>query len=243
MKKDPKYDNAVLTNHNNQELQERDGLTGFSIDDFNNTNCTVKSSFQKQFSRRIVNNIMESFFPSVENYMSDFFQRFNKKLSDHNLKSLMEDFSSTVPSRHLSLMTIPLTFGYERWEYLWDHILDDQTKVKESMGDVARLKIFDSTETTQPHDKAETTKPHESLKRSPITSAFPNPKRMKQTSTEMQSSSKANPSVQEMIQKAIPWSFNYKDEKIRTTIKATNTCPLDTGLQLLYCLWNHNVIL
>ncbi len=51
------------------------------------------------------------------------------------------------------------------------------------------------------------------------------------------SSSIDNLFVREIVSCSIPWSFTYRDEDNKTMIKASNTCPGDTVLQMLYCMW------
>ena len=51
------------------------------------------------------------------------------------------------------------------------------------------------------------------------------------------SSSIDNQFVRDIVSCSIPWSFTYRDEGSKTIIKATNTCSLDTVLQMLYCMW------
>jgi hypothetical protein len=48
-------------------------------------------------------------------------------------------------------------------------------------------------------------------------------------------------------QSAIPWSFTYKPPKSDTTYDVTNTCPIDTALQMVFYLWfrgfvSHSVV-
>ncbi len=51
------------------------------------------------------------------------------------------------------------------------------------------------------------------------------------------SSSIDNNFVREIVSCSIPWSFTYMDEGSKTIITASNTCSLDTALQMLYCMW------
>ncbi len=73
---DPLDANAKLTNREKREWRELDGLTGCSIEDFNNTNRSPNSSFKKQFGKQIVNAFMDTFFTPLENYISDFYVLF-----------------------------------------------------------------------------------------------------------------------------------------------------------------------
>ena len=38
-------------------------------------------------------------------------------------------------------------------------------------------------------------------------------------------------------QSAIPWSYTYQPPKSDTTYDVTNTCPIDTVLQMVFYLW------
>ena len=38
-------------------------------------------------------------------------------------------------------------------------------------------------------------------------------------------------------QSAIPWSYTYKPPESDTTYDVTNTCPIDTALQMVFYLW------
>ncbi len=48
--------------------------------------------------------------------------------------------------------------------------------------------------------------------------------------------------VREIISCSIPWSFIYRDERNKTMIKASNTCSVDTVLQMLYCMLARKMI-
>ena len=56
------------------------------------------------------------------------------------------------------------------------------------------------------------------------------------------SSSIDNRFVREIVSCSIPWSFTYRDEGNKTVIKSSNTCPVDTVLQMLYCMWARHQI-
>ena len=94
-REDPLDPNAKLTNREKREWRELDGLTGCSIEDFNNTNRSPNSSFKKQFGKRIVNAFMDTFFTPLENYNS-VYAHFIQKLSEHNVKSLMEGYFGQI---------------------------------------------------------------------------------------------------------------------------------------------------
>ena len=64
---DPLDANAKLTNHKKQADRELDGLTGYSIEDFNNTNRSPNSLFKKQLVKQIVNAFMDTFFSPLKN--------------------------------------------------------------------------------------------------------------------------------------------------------------------------------
>ena len=49
---------------------------------------------------------------------------FYRKLSEYNVKSLMEGCLGADHTNFSSLMTIPLNFSREHWELLLDHIFD-----------------------------------------------------------------------------------------------------------------------
>ena len=74
---DPFNENAELTNHMRQEWRELNGLTGWSIEDFNKANQSPNFSFTKQFGKRIVNSFMNTF-PPLDNSISDFYEHFNQ---------------------------------------------------------------------------------------------------------------------------------------------------------------------
>ena len=106
---------------------------GCSIEDFNNTNRSPNSLFKKQFGKRIVNAFMDTFFTPLENYISDFYSHFIQKLSEHNVKSLIEGYVGADRTNYSTLMTIPLNLGCEHWELLWDHIFDKLSDFKTAL--------------------------------------------------------------------------------------------------------------
>ena len=38
-------------------------------------------------------------------------------------------------------------------------------------------------------------------------------------------------------QSTIQWSYTYKPPRSKVTYNITNTCPIDTSLQMIYLLW------
>ena len=66
--------------------------------------------------------------------------------------------------------------------------------------------------------------------------------KLKSNSNTTHSSLIDNCLVWEIVSCSIPWSFTYRDEGSKTIIKATNTCSLDTVLQMLYCMWARHQI-
>ena len=121
-----------------------------SIEDFNNTNRSPNSSFKKQFGKRIVNAYMDTFFNPLENYISDLYAHFIQKLSEHNVKSLIEGNVGADRTNYSTLMTIPLNFGREHWELLWDHIFDKSSDFKTALINCPKLTIFNMTESAKP---------------------------------------------------------------------------------------------
>ncbi len=73
---------------------------------------------------------METFFTPLENYISDFYARFIRNLSEHNVNLLIEGYLGADCTNFPSLMTIPLNFSRECWELLWDHIFDKSSDFK-----------------------------------------------------------------------------------------------------------------
>ncbi len=102
--------------------------------------------FKKQFGKRIVNTFMDTIFTPLENYISDFYARFFRKLSEHNMKSLIEGYVSADHTNYSTLMTIPYNFGRERWELLWDRIFDKLSDFKTALVICHKLTIFNMTE-------------------------------------------------------------------------------------------------
>ncbi len=47
-------------------------------------------------------------------------------------------------------MTIPLNFGREHWELLWDHIFDKSSDFKTALITCHKLTIFNMTESAKP---------------------------------------------------------------------------------------------
>ena len=56
------------------------------------------------------------FLPLWRTTFSDFYARFIQKLSEHNVKSLIEGYVGADCTNFSSLMTIPLNFDHEHWE-------------------------------------------------------------------------------------------------------------------------------
>ncbi len=74
---------------------------------------------------------MDTFLTPLENYISDFYERFNQKLSEHNVASLMEGYLGADHNNFSSPMTIPLNFGRECSELygiilLTNHLISSQ---------------------------------------------------------------------------------------------------------------------
>ncbi len=237
---DPLDANAELTNREKREWRELDGLTGCSIEDFNNTNRSANSSFKKQFWRRIVGAFMDTFFSPLENYMSDFYARFIRKLAEHNVKSLTEAYSwaDHTCTNFSSVIMIPLNFGRDRWEVLWDHIFDESSDFKTALRNCPKLTIFNK------NGLAKSPKAKVALKRKTNSEEQPVSKKVRPTSISntTHSSSIDNCLVRDIVSCSIPWSFTYSDEGNKTTIDPRNTCPVDTVLQMLYCIWARKLI-
>ena len=254
-REDPLDPNAVLTNREKREWRELDGLTGCSIEDFNNTNRSPDSSFKKQFGKRIVNAFMDTFFTPLENYISDFYARFIRKLSEHNMKSLIEGYVGSDRTNHSTLATIPHNFGRERWELLWDHIFDKSSDFKTALINCPKLTIFNMTELAKPPEAKVASKPKPpetkvALKPKPAEAKVASKRKMNSQENSVSKKVKSTPNsntahsssidnqfVRDIVSCSIPWSFTYRDEGSKTIIKATNTCSLDTVLQMLYCMW------
>jgi hypothetical protein len=175
--------------------------------------------------------------------MSDFYLRFIRKLAEHNVKSLTEAYSWVDHTRtnFSSVRTIPLNFGRDRWEVLWDHIFDESSDFKTALRNCPKLIIFNKNELAKspeakvalkprpPEDKlALKPKPPETkvaLKRKTNSEEQPVSKKVRPTSISntTHSSSIDNRLVREIVSCSIPWSFKYIDEGSKTAIHATNT--------------------
>ncbi len=82
--------------------------------------------------------------------MSDFYARFIQKLSEHSMKSLIEGYVGADHTNFSALITIPLNFGRDRWELLWDHIFDKWSDFKTALIKCQNLTIFNMVELAKP---------------------------------------------------------------------------------------------
>ena len=73
-----------------------------------------------------------------------------QKLFEHNMKSLIEGYVGADRTNFSTLMTIPLNFGCERLELLWDHIFDKWSDFKTALINCPKLTIFNMTELAKP---------------------------------------------------------------------------------------------
>ena len=87
-------------------------------------------------------------FPPFENYISDFYEHFNQKLSDYNVKSFLDGYLGAYPTNFSSLITIPLNFGHEHWELLWDHVIETSSDFKPALINCAKLIIYNTGKTS-----------------------------------------------------------------------------------------------
>ena len=102
---------------------------------------------------------MDTFFTPLENYISDFYARFIQKLSEHNVKSLIEGYVGADCTNFSALITIPLNFGHEHWEPLWDHIFDKWSDFKTALINCPKLTVFNMTESAKPPEAKVASKP------------------------------------------------------------------------------------
>ena len=75
------------------------------------------------------------------------------------MKSLMECYVGADRTNYSTLMTIPLNFGRERWELLWDHIFDKWSDFKSALMNCPKLTIFNMTELAKPPEAKVASKP------------------------------------------------------------------------------------
>ncbi len=66
------------------------------------------------------------------------------------MKSLIEGYVGADHTNYSALMAIPLNFGRERWELLWDHIFDKWSDFKTARINCPKLTIFNMTELAKP---------------------------------------------------------------------------------------------
>ena len=158
---DPFDANAKLTNCNKWEWRELDGLTWCNIEDFNNTNRSPNSSFKKQvWEANFQCLYVHLFYPFGELHFSDFYACFIRKLSEHNVKSLIEGYLGADCTNFSALINTPLNFGCEHWELLWDHIFDKSSDFKTALIICHKLTIFNMTELAKPPEAKVALKPN-----------------------------------------------------------------------------------
>ena len=75
------------------------------------------------------------------------------------MKSLIEGYLGAYCTNFLSLMTIPLNFGCECWELLWDHIFDKLSDFKTALINCHKLTIFNMTKIAKPPEAKVALKP------------------------------------------------------------------------------------
>ena len=94
---------------------------------------------------------MDTFFTPFKNYISDFYARFIRKFSEHNMNSLIEGYLGADRTNYSTLKTtIPHNFGHELWELLWDHIFDNSSDFKTALINCPKLIIFNMKELAKP---------------------------------------------------------------------------------------------
>ena len=64
----------------------------------------------------------------------------------------MEGYVGADRTNFSSLMTIPLNFGREHWELLWDHIFDKSSDFKTAIINCQKLIIFNMKELVKPSE-------------------------------------------------------------------------------------------
>ncbi len=171
------------------------------------------------------------------------------------MKSLIEGYVGADRTNYSTLMTIPHNFGREHWVLLWDHIFDKSSNFKTSLINCPKLTVFNMTESEKPPEAKVASKPKPpetkvALKPKPPEAKLALKQKMNSQENSVSKKVKLTPNsytthsssidnhfVREIISCSIPWSFTYRDEGNKTTIKATNTCPAATVLQMLYCMW------
>ena len=62
----------------------------------------------------------------------------------------MDNYSGQDHLNCSSPITIPLNFGHEFWELLWDHVFDELFHAKEVIRNGSRLIIYDVKELAKP---------------------------------------------------------------------------------------------
>ena len=89
--------------------------------------------------------------------MSDFYARFIRKFSEHNVKSLTEAYSwaDHTCTNFSSVIMIPLNFGRDRWE----HIFDESSDFKTALRNCPKLTIFNKNESAKPPEAKVALKP------------------------------------------------------------------------------------
>ena len=75
------------------------------------------------------------------------------------MKSLIEGYVGADRTNFSTLMTIPLNFGHERWELLWDRIFDKSSDFKTALINCPKLTIFNMTESAKPPEAKVVLKP------------------------------------------------------------------------------------
>ncbi len=176
---------------------------------------------------------MDTFFTPLENYISDFYAHFIRKLSEHNMKSLIEGYVGADRTNYSTLMTIPHNFDREHWVLLWDHIFDKSSNFKTALINCPKLTIFNMTESGKPPEAKVASKRKMNSQENSVSKKV----KWSPNSNTTHSSLIDNHFVREIVSYSIPWSFTYRDEGSKTIIKATNTFSVDTVLQMLYRMW------